>query len=165
METLVKNFFFPRDKINSIKKTLLTILQFFELPLQWIQTLHLKDRRVKILSGINIDLRQNRILRGRQPIVNFDAADNFRFYVTSRKAINFQDGIPSIPIGNFKDHFVLVFDFTSVKDATENCHYPELVGEPLRLELNFPLNTLLNSLYWEKEFVRLQLTWLVPLEK
>ena len=24
-----------------------------------------------------------------------------------------------------------------MKDATENCHYPELVREPLRLELNF----------------------------
>ena len=26
---------------------------------------------------------------------------------------------------------------SSVQDATENCHYPELVGQPLRLELNF----------------------------
>ena len=24
-----------------------------------------------------------------------------------------------------------------MQDAFENCHYPELVGEPLRLELNF----------------------------
>ena len=24
-----------------------------------------------------------------------------------------------------------------MKDATEHCHYPELVGEPLRFELNF----------------------------
>ena len=32
---------------------------------------------------------------------------------------------------------MLVFDFTSMQDATENCHYPELVGEPRRLELNF----------------------------
>ena len=24
-----------------------------------------------------------------------------------------------------------------MQDATESCHYPELVGEPLRLELNF----------------------------
>ena len=24
-----------------------------------------------------------------------------------------------------------------MQDATEDCHYPELVGEPLRLELNF----------------------------
>ena len=53
------------------------------------------------------------------------------------KAKNFQDDIPSIPIDNFKDHYILVFDLTSMQDATENCHYPELVGQPLRLELNF----------------------------
>ena len=51
--------------------------------------------------------------------------------------MNFQDDIPSIPIVNFKDHHVLIFDLTSMQDATEKCHYPELVGEPLRLELNF----------------------------
>ena len=32
---------------------------------------------------------------------------------------------------------MLVFDLTSMQDATEICHYLELVGEPLRLELNF----------------------------
>ena len=53
------------------------------------------------------------------------------------KAMNFQDDIPSIPIDNFKDHCVLVFGLTSMQDATENCQYPEFVGEPLRLELNF----------------------------
>ena len=51
--------------------------------------------------------------------------------------MNFQDDISSIPIDNFKDHYVLGFDLTSMQDAAENCHYPELVGEPLRLELNF----------------------------
>ena len=83
------------------------------------------------------DLRQIRILRGGQPIVDFDTADNCRLYVTTMKAMNFQEDIPSIPIDDFKDHYVLVFDLTSMQDATENCHYPELVGEPLRLELNF----------------------------
>ena len=53
------------------------------------------------------------------------------------KAMNFQDDIPSIPVDNFKEHYVLVFDLTSVQDATEHCHYPELIGEPLRLELYF----------------------------
>ena len=53
------------------------------------------------------------------------------------KAMTFQDDIPSIPTDDFKDHFVPVFDLTSMQNATENCHYPELVGEPLRLELNF----------------------------
>ena len=84
-----------------------------------------------------IELRRNRILRGGQPIVEFDAADNCRLYVTTMKSLNFQDDIPSTSIDDFKDHYVLVFDLTSMQEATENCHYPELVGEPLRLELNF----------------------------
>ena len=83
------------------------------------------------------DLRQIRILRGGQPIVDFDTADNCRLYVPTMKAMNFQDDIPSIPIDDFKDYYVLVFDLTSMQDATENCHYPELVGEPQRLELTF----------------------------
>ena len=53
------------------------------------------------------------------------------------KAKNFQDDIPSVPTNNFEDHFEVVFDMTSMRDATESCHYAELVGEPLRLELNF----------------------------
>ena len=53
------------------------------------------------------------------------------------EAMNFQNDIPSIPIDDFKDHYVLVFELTSMQDATEICHYLELVGEPLRLELKF----------------------------
>ena len=53
------------------------------------------------------------------------------------KALNFQDDIPSIPVDDFKDHYMLVFDLTSMQDDTEICHYPKVVGKPLRLELNF----------------------------
>ena len=60
----------------------------------------------------HFDLRQTTILRGGQPIVDFDTADNCRLYVTTRKAMNFQDDFPSIPIDDFKDHYVLVFDLT-----------------------------------------------------
>ena len=56
------------------------------------------------------DLKQIRILRGSHPIVEFDAADNCRLYVTTMKAMNFQGDFPSIPIDKFKDHYVLVFD-------------------------------------------------------
>ena len=51
--------------------------------------------------------------------------------------MNFQDDIPSIPLDGFKDHYVLVFDLTSMQDATEKCLHLELVGELLRLELKF----------------------------
>ena len=87
------------------------------------------------------DLRQIKIHRGGQLIVFFDAADNCRLDLTTMKAMNFQDDILSIPTDNFTDFYVLVFDSTLMQDHTENCHYPELVGEPLRLKLNstFPL--------------------------
>ena len=49
------------------------------------------------------DLRQVRVLRGGQPIVDFDTDDNCRLYVTTMKALNFHDDIPSIPIDDFKD--------------------------------------------------------------
>ena len=48
------------------------------------------------------DLRQIRILRGGQSIVDFDTADNCHRYVTAMKAMNFEDDIPSIPIDDFK---------------------------------------------------------------
>ena len=86
-----------------------------------------------------IDLRQIRILRGGKPNVDSDAADKCRLYFTTMKSMNFQDDILSIPTDNFKDHYVVVFDWTSMQDAIGNCHYPEPVGEPLRLELNFTL--------------------------
>ena len=75
------------------------------------------------------DLKQIRVLRGGQPIVKFSTADICRLYATTMKAMSFQDDIPSIPIDDFKDHFVLVFDVTSMQDATENCHKPEFVVE------------------------------------
>ena len=53
------------------------------------------------------------------------------------KAMDFQDGIQSTPIDNFEKHYVLVFDLTSMQDATEHCRYAELIGKPRRLELYF----------------------------
>ena len=83
------------------------------------------------------------------------------------KAQNFRDDIPSILIDIFKDHCVLMFNLTTMQAASENFRYPNLVGEPLRLELNFTflLNTLLNSLYWGNERLWLQLTKMVLLQK
>ena len=138
LENLAKTFIIPARQIQFIQENI-----FNNAPI----------RRVAIAMNTNFaftgsftenpfwyqefDLRQFRILRGGQPIVDFDAADNCCLYVTTMKAMNFQEGFPSIPIDVFTDHYALAFDLTSMQDATENCHYPELVGEPLRLELNF----------------------------
>ena len=74
------------------------------------------------------DLSRIGILRWGQPIVDFDTADKYRLYVTTMKAMNFLDDIPSTLIDDFKDHFMLVFELTSLQDANENCHYHALVG-------------------------------------
>ena len=68
------------------------------------------------------DLRQIKKLIGGQPTLDFDAADNCRLYITTMKATNFQDDVTSISIDSFKDHYVLVFDLTSMQDANEKCH-------------------------------------------
>ena len=112
------------------------MLQFVGLLLQWLQTLHSLDLFLKIPSGIN-NLSSDKLEYSEKVSQPFDAADNCRLYVTTMKAMIFQVDISSIPIGNFKDHYVLVFDLNSMQDAIENCHYPERVGEPLKLELNF----------------------------
>ena len=113
------------------------------------------------------DLRQIRIFRGGQPTVRFDAEDNCRLYIATMKAMNFQDDIPSIPIDNFVDHYELVFDFTSMREAAENSQYPELVGEPLRVEQNvcFSLEHVTQLIVLEKRTSSVALDMLVLLER
>ena len=138
LETLAKTFIYPARQNHFIQKN------FFKNALV---------RRIANAMNTNsastgsytespfwcqqFDPRQIRILRGGQPLVDFDAADNSRLYVTTMKAKKFQDYIPSIPKDKFKDHYLPVFDLTSMRDATENCLYSKLFWEPLRLELNF----------------------------
>ena len=138
METLTKSFIIPSSQNQFFQENF-----FNNAPI----------RRIAIAMNTNsaftdsftenqicyqqLDLRQIKILRGGQPILDYDTSDNCRLYVTTMKAMNFQDNIASTPIDNFQDHYVLLFDLTSRQDATEHCHYPELLGQPLRLELNF----------------------------
>ena len=45
------------------------------------------------------------------------------------KAMNFNEKIPALPNDFFTDNYVLVFGLTSLQDAGEKVHYPELSGE------------------------------------
>ena len=95
LETLAKTFINPARRNQFIQKSI-----FNNAPV----------RRIAIAMNTNsaftgsltenpfwyqqFDLRQLIILRGGQPIVDFDAADNCRLYVTTMKAMNFQGDIP-----------------------------------------------------------------------
>ena len=57
------------------------------------------------------------------------------------KAMQFNEIFPALPMEDFQNHYILVFDSTSLQDAAEQLHYPELSGESSRLEMlfQFPL--------------------------
>ena len=57
------------------------------------------------------------------------------------KAMQFNEDFPALPMEDFQNHHSIVFDLTSLQDAAEHLHYPELRGESLRLEMffQFPL--------------------------
>ena len=52
----------------------------------------------------------SRVLRSGQPIIDFDAADNCRLYVTTYKEMKLEDDILSFSTDNFKDQQVPVFN-------------------------------------------------------
>ena len=47
------------------------------------------------------------------------------------KAMQFKEDFPALPMEDFQNHYILDFDLTSLQDAAENLHYPELSGESL----------------------------------
>ena len=53
------------------------------------------------------------------------------------KAMNFNEEISALPHNLYQNHYVLVFDLTSLQDAGESIHCPELSGESIRLEMFF----------------------------
>ena len=76
-------------------------------------------------------LRELRIIRGGRAIVSLDTTSPCLPYVTTRKAMQFNENRQALPMEDFQNHYILVFDLTSLQDAAEHLHYPELSGESL----------------------------------
>ena len=55
--------------------------------------------------------------------------------------MQFKEDFSALPMEGFQNPKILVFDLTSLKDAAQQLHYPELSGENLRSEMffQFPL--------------------------
>ena len=86
-------------------------------------------------------MRDLRIIRGGRATISLDTTCPCRTCVTTMKAMQFNEDFPALPMEDFQNHYILVFDLTSLQDATEHLHYPELSVESLRLEMffQFPL--------------------------
>ena len=56
------------------------------------------------------------------------------------KAMQFNEDFPALPMEDFQNHCILVFDLTSLHDAAEQLHYPELSGEVFEIGSVFPVS-------------------------
>lgn len=83
------------------------------------------------------NLGEIKIIRNNQTVVQMKTNEMAQAYVTTMKAMKFNDETPCIPFEDFQDHFILVFDLTSLQDAGDQIYYPETIGSSLRLELYF----------------------------
>ena len=62
---------------------------------------------------------------------------NVRPYYHTLTSLNFlQDG-PGIPLSDYDNHFIMVFDLTATQQSDTEIYYPEVVGAGIRLELFF----------------------------
>ena len=138
LETLAKTFIIPARQKQFIQENILNNAPVLRIAIAMnTNSAFTRSYIGNLFLYQQFDLKQIRIpIRG-QPMVYFDAADNCRLCVTTMKAMNFPDDIPSITNDNLKDHHVIVSDLTSMQDAIENLPCPQLVGEPLRLGINF----------------------------
>ena len=138
METLAKTFIIPAQQVQFIQENIFNNASIRRIAIAMnSNSAFTGSYAEKPLWYQQFNLRVIGIIRRGQPIVHNDTRDNCRLYVRTMKAMNFQGDFLSIPADKFKVHYVLVFDLTSMQDATEHCHYPELIEEPLRLELYF----------------------------
>ena len=105
-----------------------------------------------------LHLRELRIIGGGRAIVSLDTTSPCRPYVTTMKALQFNEDFPALPMENFQNQYILLFDLTSLQDAAKQLHYPELSGESLRLEMffQFPLEQVTEVL--EKDYRMFKLT-------
>ena len=66
-----------------------------------------------------------------------DTTNNVQSYITSMRALKFDEDGPGIPLEENPEHFVQVFDLTSAQEANVPVFYPDVVAPSLRLELFF----------------------------
>ena len=66
-----------------------------------------------------------------------DTTDNVQSYITTMRALKFDEDGPGIPLEEYPEHFVQLFDLTSTQEANVQIYYPDVVAASLRLELYF----------------------------
>ena len=142
--------------------TLYTVLPTTEMQSMWIQ--RLPAFTVFFNDSPNwhqkINLRHLVLLRSSPPIVVYDTTNKCWWFATKKEAKNVQDHIASFPMDKLKNHHLLLFNSSSMQDATEHCIIQSwlVIRWGWSSVLQTHLSTLQISFHWEKERLLLQST-------
>ena len=63
--------------------------------------------------------------------------DNKRLYYNSMSALAYVENGHGIPLSEFSNHFIMVFDLTSTQEATHDFIHPELTNSSISVDLKF----------------------------
>ena len=61
-------------------------------------------------------------------VVDVHTTDNVLSYITTMRALKFDEDGAGIPIEEYPDHFLQVFDLTSTEETTVQIYYPDVVA-------------------------------------
>lgn len=85
------------------------------------------------------DLQQITVYRNGMPVAGtpLHTVDNKRMYFNSLSALAYFNGSHGIPLNEFENHYVMVFDLTSTQQASHEFIHPELTNSSISLQLQF----------------------------
>ena len=85
------------------------------------------------------DLREIIIYRNGFPVAGtpINTEDDKRIYFNSMGALAYVENGHGIPLAEFPNHYIMVFDLTSTQEATHDFIHPELTNSSITVELKF----------------------------
>ena len=84
-------------------------------------------------------LRSITVYRNGMPVAGTPimTTDNKRLYFNTLAALAYEDSGNAIPLTDFPNHYIMVFDLTSTQQASHEFIHPELTNASISLELQF----------------------------
>ena len=83
------------------------------------------------------NLREIKLFRNGQPLIACNTESNVRPYYQTLSSLNFEQDGPGIPLSDYSNHFIMVFDLTATQQCDTEIYHPEVVGGGIRVELLF----------------------------
>ena len=141
-EVRSKTFVIPRDQSHFIREDIFNAEPIRRMVLAMCPNNQFTGRWTDTpLAFHKHNLKKVRVLRNGVPVVEYSTSSNTQLYFKTIQNLHFDQDGPLIKLDNYENHYYLVFDLTSTLLCNQEIYYPEIVGAPIRIELEFSTNT------------------------